>query len=117
MRLQLNETTSNNLRLSLLYSIGFSKKLLTENKTGMVGETVVQLLKDSYFLKTGRILQDNIVIGVKDLEIPFTEDELCFLSDLEKAMRFEEDYSEFTSRLNIHLLSNLLEKLDKYLNK
>lgn len=100
-----------NLAGSIRYTLDFMEKNLSKEKSGLFGETAIQVLRDQYLLKKGAFLTGGIGQVFEDLNIAVTDRQKELLIGLEKSLRNEEDYGEFSDQLTGEDIRELLTVL------
>ena len=100
-----------NLAGSIRFTLDFMEKNLSKDKSGLFGETAIQVLRDQYLLKKGAFLTGGIGLVFEDLGIAVTDRQKELLVGLEKSLRNEEDYCECSDLLTLEDMRDILSVL------
>lgn len=103
-------------RANLIHSIRNAAEFLRDHLNGpsgaeLFGETFVQILRDYYLYRTGQFLLGGIGEAVRELELPFSDEDIRMLVMVEKAMRMEEDYLEAVQVLKPDWMNSMAAKI------
>ena len=109
------EIVLKNLYESISYSLEFSRLLLKQKRMDLVAEMLSQAIRDIYLYRKREFLQDRALAGLKELGISVSNEESCLIESIEKSLRKEKDYKDFVKTIDLTLMDNLLEKIEKSL--
>lgn len=108
---QFSETAKDSLRDSIRYTVDFLDKNLSPERKDLFGETVIQALRDYYLMKKGSFLTGSVGLLFDEFGIPIQVKTRETILKLEKSLRNEEDYLEFTASLDIGDLREIMAVL------
>lgn len=105
---RLSEPALESLGESIRYSVDFLERNLSLERRDLFGETAIQVLRDLYLLKKGSLLTGSICLVFDELGLSAPESDKELFLKMEKCLRNEEDYQEFTAALGMEEMERIL---------